>query len=232
MDKEDIEFTDSEIIVTKNPTLHIIRGKWIGNHNYRAELRKIDDESQQLVTEFIFGTVSNLGDFYVCVLRCKLYTCQKEKVIFITDMCGFANNLWDPIEIYKLNNVENYWRISQDNLDLFNLALKRMYNGWDIRKYNEDDMYIFELTREIFHNVVDYPYDLEKIMNTDIIEKIHNLNLPSKLNILQNNDKWKYDTDKIRELWNECYNTCSDYGTIAVWFGFENDHDIFQVNEV
>jgi hypothetical protein len=217
------EFTDSEIIVTKTPTLHIIHGKRIASHNYRAELRKIDEES----TEFIFGTVPNLDDFYVCVLRCKLYTCEKEKVIFITDMCGFANNLWEPIEIYKLNSVENYWRISQRNLDIFNLALKRMYNGWEIRKYNEEEMYIFELTREIFHNVIDYPHDLEKIMNTDIIEKIHGLNLPSKLNILQNSDKWQYDTDKIKELWDECDNTHNDYGTIAVWFGFEKDYDIF-----
>ena len=217
-------FTDSEIIITNTPNLHIIRGKWTGSHNYRAEIRKFDDESR---TEFIFGTVSNLDDFYVCVLRCKLYTCEKEKVIFITDMCGFANNLWDPIEIYKLNNVENYWRVSRENLDLFNLALKRMYIGWDIRKYSDDDMYIFELTRKIFHNVVDYPHNLKQIMIADIIDKIHNFNLPPKLNILQNNDKWQYDTYKIKQLWDECDNTHSDYGTIAVWFGFEKDYPIF-----
>ena len=218
-----MEFTDSEIIITKTPTLHIICGKWTGDHNYRAEIRKIDDR----YTEFIFGTVSNLDDFYVCVLRSKLYTCEKEKVIFITDMCGFANNLWEPIEIYKLNSVENYWRLSQENLDLFNLALKRIYTGWDIRKYSDDDMYIFELTRKIFHNVIYYPHDLNQIMITDIIEKIHNLNLPIQLNIIQDNDKWQYDTDKIKQLWDECDNTCSDYGTIAVWFGFEKDYAIF-----
>jgi hypothetical protein len=215
-----LNFTDSEIVATQTSDLHIIRGKWTGNHNYRAELRKIDDSC----TEFIFGKVDNMSDYYVCVLRCKLYTCAEEKIAFIVDLCGFANNLWEPIEVYTLHGVQNYWRASQDNLDLFDLSLKRMYPGWEIRNYNEDKMCVFELTRNIFNNVINYPHDLENLMIKDIVEKIHHLNSPEKINI--DDEKLHYDQEKIKALWNDCDNTCSDYGTIAVWFGFDKDYDI------
>jgi len=218
-----LEFSDSEIVAIKTPNLHIIRGKWTGSHNYRAEIRKIDDE----LTEFIFGTVSNLDDYYVCILRCKLYIYPNEKVIFITDIFGFANNLWEPIEIYKFNIVENYWRVSRENINLFNLSLQRMWVGWDIRKYSEESMYIFELTRKIFNNVIYYPNDLEKIIFNDIVEIIHNINYPKALFNIKN-EKWSYDENKMLELWAECELSHSDFGTIAIWFGFDKDYPIFK----
>jgi hypothetical protein len=218
----ELEFSDSEIVSVKTPIKHIIRGKSTGSYNYRAEIRKIDNE----LTEFIFGTVSNVDDYYVCILRCKLYIHPKEKVIFITDIYGFANNLWDPIEIYKFNIVENYWRVSQQNIDLFNLSLQRMWVGWDIRKYSEESMYIFELTQRIFNNVLYYPNDLQKIICNDIVEIIHNINHP-KTSFSIKNEKWLYDEKKMLGFWTECDNSHSDFGTISIWFGFDKDYPIF-----
>jgi hypothetical protein len=212
-----MQFSSSEIVVKQEPNLHIIKGRREGSDNYRAELRKIDDEH----SEFVFGTVSNSDDYYVCVLRCKLYTCAEEKVAFITDLRGFADNLWEPIEVYRLNTIENYWRRSQYNLDLFDLSLKRMMVGWDIRKYDEDRMLVFELSRNIFNNVLFYPRDLDALIPRDIINKIHDLNRPAKINIQV------FDEAEIMDLWRTCEETRSDHGILAVWFGLHKDYEIF-----
>lgn len=178
-------------------------GKKEGADNVRAEIRKISEDCM----EFIFGTIPEVDDFYVNVLRCKLYTCHAEKVAFIVDLYGFANNLWNPIEVYKLNEVENYWRVSKYNLDLFHSTLLEMMSGWEIRKIGPDDIYIFDLTRTILHNVVsnhkthDFDDFTHAIMPFDAKDT-----------------KWYYDELKMKELWAKCDNTRSDTGTIAVWF--------------
>ena len=212
-----MQFSSSEIVVKQQPDLHVIKGRHEGNHNYRAELRKIDDEH----SEFVFGTASNVDDYYVCVVRCKLYTCAEEKVAFITDLRGFADNLWDPIEVYRMHDVENYWQRSQYNLDLFDLSLKRMMDGWDIRKYDEDRMFVFELSRNIFNNVLFNLWDLDAHIPRDIVDKIYDLNRPPKINIQV------FDEAEIMQLWRNCEETQSDYGTIAVWFGLHKDYAIF-----
>lgn len=217
-----MEFTKSEFIMCHKPNLHIIKGNYTIDHNYRAELRKIDDE----YTEFIFGTTTNLDDFYVCVLRCKLYTCVKEKILYIIDLYGFADNLYDPNEIYRLNSVENYWRVSQENLDLFNLSLQRMYPDWEIIKYTFDSMHVFNLTKKIFNNVLYYPNYLLKYLNSDIIDKIHDLNAEKIFNI--DDIKWKYDDEETNKLWIKCVNSGSDYGIIATWFDIDKNYKVFK----
>lgn len=199
----------------------IVRGLCTGDDSYRAERHKVNED----YTNYIFGTIPNLDDFYVCVLRCKLYTCPKEKIIFIIDLCGFANNLWDPIEIYEMNNFEDHWK----NIPLLIESMKKMYNGWDIRWYDEDSMYIFELTRDIFHNI-NYPYDLEHLIISDVIEKIHKYNSPKKINF--KDSLWYYNKVISQNLWEACDETCSDIGTLNIWFGFDKDHKIFDFDNM
>jgi hypothetical protein len=50
-------------------------------------------------------------------------------------------------------------------------------------------MYIFQLTRKIFHN--NYPFVLEKLLLRDVAEKIHNYNSPEKCDFLDLN--WHYN---------------------------------------
>lgn len=217
-----MEFSTSEIVVEQQSNLYVIRGKYQGSHNYRAELCKIDDEC----SEFVFGTLSNVDDYYVCVLRCKLYTCTRRKIAFIMDLRGFANNLYDPIEIYRLNAIENYWRLSQENMDLFDLSLRRMLDGWDIRKYDDDGMFVHELSANIFNNVLFYPRDLDKFIPGDIISKIHDLNRPGTINVQAL--KWHYIEDEMMDLWSKCDETQCDKGNIAVWFGLDKDYAVFE----
>jgi hypothetical protein len=215
---------DSEIVVKMEPGLHIIRGRYEGDNNYRAELRKIDDDC----SEFVFGTVANVDDYYVCVLRCKLYTCHKEKIAFIMDLRGFANNLWEPLEVYRLNSIENYWKRSELNMELFDSSLKRMLVGWDIHKYDDEGMHVFQITRDIFNNVLFYPHELCELLPVDVVDKINDINKPKRIDT--GDEKWHYNEDVIKKLWERCDETHSDHGTIGVWFGLgiEESKNVFR----
>jgi hypothetical protein len=59
------------------------------------------------------------------------------------DLYGFVNNLWIPIELYQINNYS-------DPYNILIKVLKIYTKEWDIRWYDKDIMYIFQLTRKIF----------------------------------------------------------------------------------
>jgi hypothetical protein len=54
---------------------NIVINGFICRHDwYRVECHKISGG-----INLIFGTLPNIDEFYICVLRCKLYTCINEK---------------------------------------------------------------------------------------------------------------------------------------------------------
>jgi hypothetical protein len=210
----------NEFVVVANPNMHIIIGKCIGGDNYRAEIHEIDDE----YSEYIFGTIPNIDDYYIFVSRYKLYINPLVKVIYIIDVCGYSFNLdaINFIESYDMNTIDNEY----NDFKLCNKALSRLYVDWEIRRYTSEDMYIFQLCKKIFHDVIQHSEILEEKLGYDIIQKIKDINFES-FNILDT--KWHYSILEMDNLWNKCVETYTDQGMVALWFDLERDAKVFEM---
>ena len=196
-----------------------------GGYFYRAERHKITDE----YTTYICGIARNVcvEDYSVVGLRCKLYTRSNEKVLFIMDVCGF-DYTWGCIRDF-MNCATSLIDISPRHIEILIDSIKKMYTGWDIRVYDEDTMATFQLTRKIFHNI-NYPYDLENHLVTDVVQHIHEYNSHKYPDF--SDSKWHYNKDKAQTLWDECKATHSDYGILNIWFGFDSDYEIFDITNI
>jgi hypothetical protein len=198
--------------MSKRINICTVRGT--GGSTTRSECIKIDDDYSELV----FGFIHNTDDFYVCVLRAKLYTFVEEKVIYIMDLCGFGYNLWDAVKLFNLDDLDD---IEENDIEAFYKSIKYFYPDYEIRKYDPDSFKIFELTKQIFYKIVNYPIELTKFLNNDVIEKINDYNKPV-LRTFTN-----YNIEKLERLWEECDKTCSDQGILCIWFGYDKEFDIF-----
>lgn len=207
-----MDFEKNEIVVVENKNLHIIKGRWTGSDNYRAEIHKIDDE----YSEYMFGTIPNIDDYYVFVSRYKLYINPSLKIVYIMDVCGYSFNLdaTEQVETYNMDTIDNKFR----DFTLCNRALSRLYVGWEIRRYSEEEMYVFQVCKKIFHNVLQHSEILEERLGFDIIQRIKDINFV-EFNILDT--RWRYSIREIDNLWNKCIETDSDHKMIALWFGLE-----------
>jgi hypothetical protein len=150
-------------------------------------------------TELVFGCIDNV---YTAVLRAKLSIFEEEKVIYIMDVYGFEYTVWDDVSIITMDN----------NIKLTKL-INKYYNNYSIRNYDPDNFFVFNLTRKIFYNAIYYPTDLINYLNKDLIDYIHNFNIP-KIKKLK-----RYNTKNIDSIWTKCDATNSDLGVLDIWFG-------------
>lgn len=162
--------------------------------------------------EFVFGKVSN-SEYFVQVVKCKYQVYPTEKTIRIIDLVAFTNNLYNPVEVYRLDFHSSS----------FHKALASFFPGcWKIKHCDDDDDN--DLTRKIF-NDLNYPHPLVQILGQDVIAKIHSMNNEWEI---QGETK-KYDMEEMKRLWSACETSSTDFDAIAIWFGHDTAYNIFDL---
>ena len=219
-------FTNEHFIIRKH-MLHIISTTSPFNYIYRAELKKIENKSYELydIYNFNFAIFYNdqyTNEIFTNVIKYRLVIYNTIKKVFILDRFGLTYNNGTILEIYHNSNIyKSVLLQTTKHKKLSKLSLQRLLPNYKIYTYSSSFVNIFCITTNIFKYIINYPIDLENILDIYLVNKINFFNYPYFKNssLLKN----KFDFEYTKKIWNNCIDIIHQNRDITnIWFEYKN----------